>query len=489
MSIDPAARTADDHDPACCERAGPDRRQLLSTLSLGFGWLAFQGLAAAELPRAGGHNEQEPEDPRAPKAPHFAPRAKRVIFLCMSGGPSHVDTFDYKPRLQADTGQAAPGRARAGARLLGSPFAFRQHGQGGLWISELFPELARQADHLCLLRGMHTELPAHPQATLKLHTGSFQFVRPSLGAWTLYGLGTTNRNLPGFVTLNPPAGQGGAQNYGSAFLPAIYQGLRVGADRGALAAVRREETEAVANIRNRRLDARAQRRQLDLTQAWNRERLRREREDPGTEGVIESFELAFRMQAEVPDLLDLSKEPAAVRTEYGLDEAETRAFGSQCLIARRLAENGVRFIELNQGGWDHHRNLREDLAARCRSVDRPIAALLRDLARRGLLRDTLVMWGGEFGRTPYAQGQDGRDHNNQGFTLWMAGGGVKGGHAYGATDEHGIAAVEGRTSIHDWHATVLHLLGLDHERLTFRYAGRDFRLTDVHGTVIQDILA
>ncbi len=465
--------------------AGPlmnTRRDVLRAFSCGFGWLAFRGLSGFEsvLPQ---------EDPLAPKPPHFSARAKRVIFLCMSGGPSHVDTFDYKPGLKADHGKAPSGRTRAGAKLFASPWEFRQSGQSGLWISELFPELGKLADKLCLLRGMHTDLPAHPQAALKLHTGSFQFVRPSLGAWTLYGLGTMNRNLPGFVTINPPSGQGGAQNYGSAFLAAIYQGLGTRGGRGAGMAARGEAREPVANIDNSRLSDAAQRRQLDLSGALNAERKRQDRQEAGVEGVIQSFELAFRMQAEIPELLDLDKEPASVRTEYGLDDDETRGFGTECLMARRLAEKGVRFIEVNRGNWDQHRNLREDLTRNARAIDRPIAALLRDLDRRGLLADTLVLWGGEFGRTPYAQGNDGRDHNHKGFTTWMAGGGVKGGFSYGATDDHGIEAVEGRTSIHDWHSTILHLLGLDHEKLTYRHAGRDFRLTDVHGTPIRDILA
>ncbi len=467
----------------CCGPAMPgdaSRRDVLRALSLGFGWLAFRGLAAQAA-------AQEPSDPLAPKPPHHAARAKRVIFLCMAGGPSHVDTFDYKPRLAADDGQALSGRIRQGAKLMGSPWKFTRRGQSGLWMSELFPELSAHADKLCLLNGMHTDVPAHPQAFTKLHTGSFQFVRPSLGAWTLYGLGTANRNLPGFVTLNPPSGQGGAQNYGSAFLPATYQGLRVGIARGNRG--QRAGEEAVANLANARMDKDAQRKQLDLLEKLNREEHKRERGSDEVEAVIQSYELAFRMQAELPGLLDLSRESQATLDLYGIGADESDGFGRQCLAARHMAEAGVRFIEVSQGGWDHHRNLREDLSRSCRAIDKPIAGLLTDLARRGLLKDTLVLWGGEFGRTPYAQNGDGRDHNNRGFTTWMAGGGVKGGIAYGATDEHGIEAVDGRMSIHDWHATVLHLLGLDHERLTFNHAGRDFRLTDVHGEVAEAILA
>jgi hypothetical protein len=405
----------------------------------------------------------------------------------MPGGPSHVDTFDYKPELARHDGQAMSGRYRVGAKLLASPWKFEQRGKSGLWITELLPELGKHADDLCLLRGMATDVPAHPQAFLKLHTGSFQFVRPSLGAWTLYGLGTMNQDLPGFVTLSPTSGQGGAQNYGSAFLPAAYQGLRIGSERGARR--RREADTADLNLANARRSKEEQRAQLDLLQLLNREHARRERGDDEVEAVIESYELAFRMQAELPGLIDLSKEKRETLEAYGVGDDATDAFGRQCLMARKLAESGVRFIEVSQGGWDTHRNLSEELPRQCRAIDKPVAALLADLRARGLLDETLVLWGGEFGRTPYAQNGDGRDHNNRGFTTWMAGGGVKGGMSYGATDEHGIEAVEGRTTIHDWHATILHLLGLDHERLTYEYAGRDFRLTDVHGNVVREILA
>ena len=462
----------------------PRRRDALKLLSCGFGFLALRSLMGqsvlAQQPEAG---------PLDPKAPHFSARAKRVIFLSMAGAPSHVDTFDYKPELAAHDGQSVAGRYRAGAVLMASPWKFAQHGKGGLWISELFPELARRADRLCLLRGLSTDVPAHPQATLMQHTGSFQFVRPSLGAWTLYGLGTLNQNLPGFVTLNPAAGQGGAQNYGSGFLPATFQGLRLNSGRGVARGRRGGQDEALPNIANARLSKEAQRKQLDLLQSLNREHARREHDSDEVEGVIESFELAFRMQAELPALLDLSKEKPATLEAYGVGADATDGFGRQCLMARHLAEAGVRFIEVTHGGWDHHRNLRVDLARKCLEVDRPIAGLLDDLEQRGLLKDTLVVWGGEFGRTPYAQNGDGRDHNHKGFTTWMAGGGVKGGFSHGATDENGIEAVEGRMTIPDWHATILHLLGLDHERLTFNYAGRDFRLTNVSGEVAKEILA
>ena len=464
----------------------PSRRDALRIASSGFGLLALHGLTAGSLARPL-ERQENGEHPLAPKKPHFAPRAKRVIYLCMAGAPSHVDTFDYKPELAAHDGETLTGYRR-GAKLMASPWKFAQRGKSGLWISELFPELGKQADELCLLRGMYTDVPAHPQAFTMLHTGSFQFVRPSLGAWTLYGLGTDNQDLPGFVTLNPPSNNGGAQNYGTAFLPATYQGLPIGLERSA----RQRSGGAsspVRDIANPRQTTAQQRAELDLVQTLNREHARRNPDDDATEAVIESYELAFRMQAQLPGLLDLSKEKPATLAAYGVGVDETDAFARQCLIARHLAAAGVRFIEVGLGGWDHHRNLREELPARCRAIDRPIAGLLADLSASGLLDETLVVWGGEFGRTPYAQDSDGRDHNNRGFTTWMAGGGVKGGFSHGSTDENGIEAVEGRMSIHDWHATIFHLMGLDHERLTYSYAGRDFRLTNVSGEVAREILA
>lgn len=464
------------------------RRDMLRMMSCGFGLMAFAGLAsqAAAAERVGRsllRTADGDDNPLAPKSPHFAPRAKRVIFLCMAGGPSHVDTFDYKPALATDDGKTLSG-FRAGAKLLASPWKFRQHGKSGLWISDLMPETAKMADELCLLRGMSTAIPAHAQATVMMHTGSFQFVRPSMGSWSLYGLGTANQNLPGYITLNPPAGNGGAQNYGAGFLPAIYQGTRVGMERNAR---RQGSGDGLPNLSNSNLTDAAQRAQLDLVQRLNRERAKRDASDEVVDGVIGSYELAFRMQAEMPDLMDLSNESKRTLEAYGIGNGND-AFARQCLLARRFAEKGVRFIEVSQGGWDTHRNLRDDLERQCGMIDRPIAALLADLRQRGMLKDTLVVWGGEFGRTPYAQNGDGRDHNNKGFTMWMAGGGVRGGTSYGATDEHGIEAVDGRMDIHDWHATMLHILGLDHEKLTYRYAGRDFRLTDVKGHVHTGII-
>ncbi len=462
----------------------PSRRAALKAVSSGFGYLAFAALAA-EQARA-----EAEANPLAPKQPHFPARAKRVIFLSMRGAPSHVDTFDYKPQLQADSGKT--GKYGAGrSTLLGSPWEFSQHGDSGLWISELFPNVASHADDLCLLRGMSTDLPNHPQAQTQMHTGSFQFVRPSIGAWTLYGLGSENANLPGFIALNPA--NGSAQHFGSAFLPAIYQGTQIGSDalRQRLRARFGGGNQApeIPNIKNPKLTPELQRIQLDLVQSLNRDKLQRDVHQPEVEGVIESFELAFRMQDELPQLVDISEESQKTLDLYGIGSGATDDFGRQCLMARRFAEAGVRFIELSHGNWDHHRNLKEDLPARCGEIDKPIAGLLTDLKQRNMLEDTLVVWAGEFGRTPHGQTGNGRDHNNKGYTTWMAGGGVKGGFSYGATDEHGYEAVEGKLHIHDWHATILHLLGLDHEQLTFRYAGRDFRLTDVHGHVAKDILA
>ncbi|MSR18825.1 MAG: DUF1501 domain-containing protein [Phycisphaerales bacterium] len=469
------------------------RRDALRSISSGFGLLAFAGLAAAQdvggsrAPGAGGTSD----NPLAPKAGHFAAKAKRVIFLCMAGGPSHLDTFDYKPDLISADGQSYAGRGRQGARLLAPPWKFKQYGRSGLWVSDLFAQTAKHADEMCLLRSMHTDVPAHAQAMLKTHTGSFQFVRPSLGAWSLYGLGTLNSNLPGFVVINPRASGAGTQTYGSAFLPAAYQGSEVNVGAAGRRGQRadRGQAEAYPNIAPVHLSEGAQREQLDFVQKLNREELRREGGDDQVEGVIGSYELAFRMQAEIPEVIDISDEKQSTLEEYGIGEQASDGFGRQCLLARRLAEKGVRFIEVTQGGWDTHRNMREDLERQSAAVDKPVAALLADLKRRGMLKDTLVIWGGEFGRTPYAQNGDGRDHNHKGYTMWMAGGGVKGGMSYGSTDELGYESVDNKMHIHDWHATVLHLMGLDHEKLTYNYAGRDFRLTEVYGNVAKGIIA
>jgi hypothetical protein len=417
-----------------------------------------------------------------------------VIFLCMQGGPSHVDTFDYKPRLVADAGKdAPPGNRRGGRAALVAPrWKFSQRGQSGLWVSSLFDEVARHADKLCVVNSMATDLPAHPQAFAQLHTGTAQFIRPSLGAWTLYGLGTENQNLPGYIVINPPVAA--ARTFGSAFLPAVYQATRIGGSLLPGLAGRRGggAPPTMANIESPLLDRAAQRTQLDLVQRLNASRLGLDGgTSPDTEGVIESYELAFRMQDEVPKVMDIGDETAETLERYGVGGEGTDAFGRQCLMARRLVEAGVRFVQVTHGNWDHHFNLGTAIENTARQVDRPIAGLLSDLSDRGLLDDTLVIWGGEFGRLPIAQkgDQPGRDHNPHAFTMWLAGGGAKGGVTYGASDEFGFKAVENRVSVNDIHATILHLLGVDHTRLTHRFNGRDFRLTDVSGDVVRGIVA
>ncbi len=446
------------------------RRSALKGISAGFGYMAFAGLSTQAAQRY--------QSPLAPKSPHFAPRAKRVIFACMRGGPSHVDTFDYKPALAKNDGKSIDNR-----KLMQSPWKFGRHGKSGLPISELFPHLAAHADDLCLLNGMYADVPSHPECFVQLHTGSFQFVRPSMGAWVLYGLGTENENLPGFLTISPPGRVGGAQNYGSAFLPAVYQGTRIGMLGQSV------KDAKIEHLSNSRLPAALQKKQLDYLQSMNRDLLRRKQADAQIEGVIQSYELAFRMQTEVPDVMDINAEPEKIRELYGIGNSNTDDFGRQCLLARRSAEAGVRFIELGHSSWDQHKSLRGKLASNCMNIDKPLAGLLADLKQRDMLDETLVIWGGEFGRTPHVKQDDGRDHNNRGFSFWMAGGGVKGGMRYGETDENGIAAVDGRVHFHDLHATILHLLGLDHEKLTYNYSGRNFRLTDVYGNVLTDILA
>jgi hypothetical protein len=390
-----------------------------------------------------------------------------------------METFDPKPELTRRHGE--PGRNK-GTKLLGSRWNFAKHGQSGIDIVELFPELAKQADKLCVLRGMHTDNENHPQALEQLHTGSFQFVRPSMGAWTVYGLGSENADLPGFISINPLTALGGLRYYSSAFLPASTSATLLG--NANLPGAKLQ----LGNITNSRLDNPAQRRQLDLLQAMNRDLLA-QTSDPRVEGIISSYELAFRMQGELPRVMDLSSESKATLQLYGADKAPTETFGRQCLLARRFAEAGVRFIEISHLEWDLHGSLQSGMTRNCTQIDRPISGLLRDLDQRGLLEDTLVLWGGEFGRTPDDATQDGRGHNNKGYSMWMAGGGVKSGHIHGRTDELGVEAVDGKVHIHDLHATMLHLLGLDHERLTFRHGGRDFRLTDVKGKVIREMLA
>jgi hypothetical protein len=468
------------------------RRELLKVAACGFGHLALLGLAS-ERASAG------PANPLAPRPPHFRPKAKRIIFLFMQGGVSQVDSFDYKPSLEKYAGQALPfddarviantGMRGSSQRVMRSPWKFARHGECGRWGSELFPEINQQVDDLCFIHSMQTEGVAHGPATLFLHCGATNSVRPSMGSWIQYGLGTENEDLPGFISIGPSAGNGGARNYGNAFLPAAFQGTPLG-KAGAPAS---EAT--IRNLGNPLLSSVERRRHFELMRALNAEQIKAKPGDSELEAMLASYELAWRMQGQAPDVLDLSRETRETHALYGIGQPATDGFGRQCLLARRLCEAGVRFVQVTYGdntanpAWDQHSNLPKH-ADHARAVDRPIAGLLADLKRRGLLEDTLVWWGSEFGRTPYAEKNGtGRDHNPGGFTIWLAGAGVKPGFAFGATDEFGHAAVENKVHMHDLHATVLHLLGIDHQRLTYRYAGRDFRLTDVSGVVIKEILS
>jgi len=417
----------------------------------------------------------------------------------MQGGPSHVDSFDYKPRLAADDGRQMPfdddrvlantGKRASQHRVMQSPWKFQQYGESGRWVSELFPHTAQAVDDLCLIHSLHTEGVAHGPATLFLHCGSTNFIRPSVGSWITYGLGTENEDLPAFVSIGASSGNGGPRNYGSAFLPAEYQGTLLGKAGRPAAESRFRNLDAAANRDERR------RRDFELIQQLNAAQAAGSPGDAEYEAVIKSFELAWRMQQNAPDVLELGDETAETLALYGIGDKATDNFGRQCLLARRLSEAGTRYVQVTYGdntanpAWDQHSNLPKH-ADHARAVDKPIAGLLADLKRRGLLDDTLVWWGSEFGRTPYAQQNGtGRDHNPSGFTVWLAGGGVKPGFAFGATDEFGHRAVSDKVHMHDLHATLLHLLGLDHERLTFRFAGRSFRLTDVHGRVVREILS
>ncbi len=462
------------------------RRTLLQRSAGGFGYLALQALLAKETVQAA------PENPLASKPVKFPARAKRVVFLFMKGGPSHVDTFDPKPLLQRDDGKPYPFaqprvQFAATGKLLKSPWSFKQYGESGLAVSELFPNVARHVDDLCILRSLHGTNPAHGGACLKLHTGSDTQVRPSMGSWLLYGLGTENENLPGFLTICPTFAHGGVNNWGAAFLPAYCQGTPIGN------ASIPSDKALVQHIVNSQTGSVAQRKQLDFVAKLNHEHLALSGPDLALEGRINSFELAYRMQSTMPEAQDLSSESEATKRLYGMDQPITENFGRQCLMARRFLERGVRFVQVTHSDgevqWDQHGTLFKGHTKNALEVDKPIAGFLEDLKQRGLLEDTLVIWGGEFGRTPTAQGNDGRDHNPNGFTMWMAGGGVKKGFAYGSTDDYGYFAQEDKVHIHDLHATILHLLGLDHEKLTHRYAGRDFRLTDVSGHVVKDIFA
>ena len=459
----------------------------------GFGAVAMAGLLADEsradelLSRPMKVNPFS-RGPLAVRSPHFAPKAKRVIFLFMHGGPSQVDTFDYKPKLQADHGKELPFAkprvqfAQTGS-LMASPYKWKQHGGSGQWVSEIFPETAKVVDDLCFIKSLHGSNPAHGAALLKIHTGSENFVRPSMGSWITYGLGSENRDLPGFVTICPTLGHGGVNNYSSAFLPSAYHGTAIGHAGVKASQARFEHMTAMG-------EAGVQRAELDLLKELNQIGLEEHGPNAALEGRIETFELAFRMQGIAPEVMDLGNETKATTQMYGLDDSVTENFGRQCLLARRFSERGVRFVQCTHSyKWDQHGNLEAAHRSNAREVDTGIAALILDLKNRGMLEETLVIWGGEFGRTPVAQDGNGRDHNPHGFTMWMAGGGVKPGFSYGATDEYGFYAVEDKVHVHDLHATILALLGVDHERLTYRDAGRDFRLTDVAGRVVSEIFA
>src|SRR5579875_1171722 len=464
-----------------------NRRQMLRQFANGFGMLGLAGLLADEA-RA----SSAADNPLAVKAPHYPAKAKRLIFLFMSGGPSHVDTFDPKPRLQRDNGKPLPFeqpklvRTRT-VNLLQSPFKFQKHGQSGIEVSELFPHIARCIDDICVIRSMVADNINHNGACLQMNTGEQAFSRPSLGSWLLYGLGSENQSLPGFVVISPAQPAQGAPLWSSSFLPAAYQGTLVA-----------DLNNPIANLKNPETPPARQRDQLDTLRRLNDLHRQKRQQDSQLNARIASFELAFRMQRHAPEAFDLSGESPATQRLYGLHEKTTEIFGKQCLLARRLVERGVRCVQVYHTQtarrsscqlWDQHGGLRTELPANCAATDRPIAGLLYDLKARGLLEDTIVLWGGEFGRTPTAEGNDGREHHPFGFTMWLAGAGIKGGLVYGATDEFGWHAVENKVHVHDLHATLLHLMGLNHERLTYRHAGRDYRLTDVHGKVVRDILA
>lgn len=475
-----------DQQSAC--ESGISRRRWLECAACGFGSIALQAMLADVAAAATG--------PLTVREPHYAPRAKRVIFLFMAGGPSQLDLFVPKPLLTQNHGKRVgasnlPRGLQVGTEkflTLGPDVEFKPRGESGVIISNLMPHLAEVADELCFLHGMQVDNPAHDLATIQFNTGALNELRPSMGAWTTYGLGTENANLPGYISIHGP---GDVRNHGSAFLPAAHQGT-------VISNIPRNANEsAIRFLNDPQTSSAAQRRQIDFVQTLNRRLLDQVVEDRVMDGVIDSFELAFRMQAETPRLVDLSNETAETLKQYGVNEQPTDKNGRACLLARRLCEAGVRFVQVTIGGWDHHGNIRGALPNSCREADKPVAGLIADLKQRGLLDDTLVVWSGEFGRTPWSQDlsgtapieSHGREHQPESFTAFLAGGGVKPGFSYGETDEFGYQVVNGRVHIHDLHATMLHLLGLDHERLTYRHAGRDYRLTDVYGNVVREILA
>jgi uncharacterized protein (DUF1501 family) len=470
------------------------RREFLRSAGGGFGTIALAALLAEQGLLAGGAEAESPSavlNPLAPRPPHHHARAKRVIFLFMSGGPSHLETFDPRPDLQRLHGQRLPAsfgpvktrRAVDKNRLLATKRTFKKHGQSGIEVSDLLPHLAGCIDDICLLRGCYGDSVTHPESVYLMNTGFIQMGRPSLGSWLAYGLGTENQNMPAFVVLPDPAGwvKGGAPAWGNGFLPAAFQGTVI---RGGAAPILNLQTP-------KGISAAQQRRTLDFINQLNREHLRRREGDSELAARIAAYELAFRMQAHAPEMVDLAGETAATKKLYGLERKETAEFGLRCLLARRLVERGVRFVQLYCGdtnGWDAHSDIEGNHKRLCAQSDLPIAGLLRDLKSRGLLDSTLVIWGGEFGRTPMSEGTNGRDHNPHGFSMWLAGGGVKGGQVIGATDAVGLRAAVDRTHVHDLHATVLHLLGLKHKHLTFRHNGRNERLTDNFGEVIKEVL-
>ncbi len=445
------------------------RRDVIKGLGCGLGYLATSGLSVQA-------DSGESSNPLAPRASHFSPKAKRVIFMFMRGGPSQMDTFDYKPILNKSNGKKLDKKQKD--VFLGSPWKFKQHGQSGLHISELYPQLAQCADDLCLIRSMKTGSNAHPRAIPLMHTGSFAFIRPSLGSWVLYGLGSDNEDLPGFITINPSRVFGGPANFGSAFLPSSYSGAQIGWEGTSL------KTAKFDNVSNNKIPRTLQQEQMKLLRSMNGQYI-----TPEAQGVTDSFELGVRMQDVAPNVMDISQESKEMLEQYGIGDRKTDNFGRQCLLARRFAESGVRLIELGHGSWDHHKGIKTGLPNNCTATDKPMAALITDLKQRGLLEDTLIVWGGEFGRLPYLQFGSGRGHNADGFTFWMAGGGAKGGYSHGETDEFGHKAVKDVVELYDLHATILHLLGLDHKKLTYRYGGRDFRLTDIHGNVVKQIVS
>ena len=458
-----------------------NRRHWLQSTACGFGALAFQAFAQRIARAAGSGLDHKP-------------RANRVIFLFMHGGVSQVDSFDPKPALTEYNGKKLPFKGienldvslkdRAGnGSLLDTPWKFQQYGESGAWVSELWPHLAKHADDLCFIKSMHTKGTSHGQAVSMIHTGNDNLLRPSVGAWVSYGLGAENENLPAFISITPPAGHGGTRNYGSAFLPAHYQATALGhsASKAEDATIDYLQSDGAHSVH--------QHRQLKMLHEMNTRHFEKS-QDPQLDGVIRSYELAARMQGVAPELIDLSNESETTRNLYGMNRKETSNFGHRCLLARRFCEAGVRYIQVSTPYvWDQHNNLVKGHTRNALSVDKPISGLLEDLKQRGMFDDTLVVWGTEFGRTPVVQGKNGRDHNPAGFTIWLSGAGVKAGFSHGSTDEFGYFAQDNKVHMHDLHATILHILGIDHEKLTYRYAGRDFRLTDVYGNVVSDILA